>query len=1157
MQLVFNGNWMPGKSFSKTKTLLIMKLLSLMLFAAGLQVAAEGNSQGITYEGNKVAITNVFKAVEKQTGYVFFYPYNIIARAKPVTIHVKNASLLEVLNICFKEQPLTYTIKDKTIALGSKENELSSKMDANSAAADPELITVTGKVLDENEKPLAGASIAVKNSKIGTISGADGVFILKDIREDAVLEISFTGYGKETARISATKEGSGFGAVKFIKINLKKSTDPLEEVQIMAYSTTTKRNQIGNVTTINAEEIAKHPVTNPLLALQTNTPGVYVTQSTGNPGGYVDVKIQGVNSLLSGSEPYYVIDGIPFVDQQDLMSSGLDYLNNSNDNSGSPNAHTPSGGATGLSPGGRLNYKQRTYAGSPFALINPKDIESITVLKDAVATSIYGSKAANGAILITTKKGKPGATAFNFGISTGISRTARKMKMLDLAQYLEMRNEAQYNGRNDPGAERRPKYDLDVWDTSKATDWLKSIVAGTGINTSYTASISGGTAATSFRISGNYDRILVANANYPFTRGNISINLSGSSPSQKLTYTTSVMYGFNNNHAAPPDLYSDAYKLAPNTPNLYNKDGSLNWGTDSLGNATFQNPMASIYRKYNQVSNMLKLGFNLEYRISKHFNFTSAFGSNLLISNDFSTISKLSFPPNSLNSQGRGPNNSAQTATNRSTGITANPQINYSSNLGRIAVLNAFVGSTFSTNKTNSQSILGEGYINESGMLDFRQATKLSVITQQNVYNSVALIGSANLSIKQKYLVDFSISKNGSSRFGSKNKFNTFWSMGAGWILSDEKFFKPLKPIISFAKLRSSYGITGNDQIGNYGTFVRYETIVGTMYQNMFGYYPPELANPYLQWELTKKANIGLDISFFKNRINININAYRNRSSNQLVSTSIPSQTGYTFIRENLPALVQNAGIEIAFSGTIIKSKYFTWSTTYAFTKNLNKLIRFDNLENSPYANIFVVGKPLDILHLFQYEGINPATGKPQFKDASGKLTDIPDESKDRYVIKSPFPGFNAGIGLNFMIKKISFNISLSYVTKEGPSQKYGDLPGFVGRNQPVYVLRRWRKPGDITDIPKFGTSFNADRTIQSSTAAYNKISYLRVNDIGFNWALPASWSKKFHLKSSSFTINTANIFTITKYFGSDPEMAALRGVPIQKQVNMALNIGL
>jgi TonB-dependent starch-binding outer membrane protein SusC len=458
------------RNHKRTNILCMVKLTTILLLACCMHLSAKSFGQHLTISKTNAELPEIFLDIYRQTGFYFMCKDDLLENAKKVTIRVKDATLQEVLEICFRNQPLEYTISDHVIVV-SKKTIL--------------LIDVKGRVVNDKDIPLAETNIAVKNSSISTATDGDGIFILHHIEANAVLNITHIGYEAQEIAI----EGNTQPVIRLVQ-----SISKLDEVQIIAYGTTTRMLDIGDIGSVSAETIAQQPVSNPLEALEGRVAGLQVTQQTGVPGGAFTVLIRGQNSIANGNNPLYIIDGVQFTGTS--ISSNL-----------------VSGGITG--------------GGNPLSSMNPADIESVVILKDADATSIYGSRGANGVILITTKMGKAGKTNVDLNVYTGVGQVAHFMPLLNTPQYLTMRREAFQNDGEQPNP--YVDYDLLSWDTTRYTNWQKTLYGGNASILNAQGSVSGGNQNTQFILSGAYNRqgtVFPGSFNYQKASGHAGINHS-------------------------------------------------------------------------------------------------------------------------------------------------------------------------------------------------------------------------------------------------------------------------------------------------------------------------------------------------------------------------------------------------------------------------------------------------------------------------------------------------------------------------------------------------------------------------------------------------------------------------------------------------------
>jgi len=1110
---------------------LVMRITTILLLAGSLQISAAGFAQKISISGKDIPLKVVFKTIEKQTGYVFAYDDEVLVEAKNISIHAVNLTVKEVLDECLRDQPLYYTIEDKTIFIKKKLPE--KRADIPRAIASP--FAVGGTVKTESGVPLAGASVTIKGSKKAGITDSKGEFVLQGVPNGKyTLQISFVGYEPFEMVINVTDNAVAINAI------LKQTLNILDEAQVIAYGEVSKRLQTGNVTTVKAEEIAKQPINNPLLALEGRVPGLVITQSVGLPGGGITVRIQGQNSINGGNDPFYVVDGVPYVSQLLPDLTGV------------------------LGTNGNTNVNTQTGYGNPLNFINPADIESIDVLKDADATAIYGSRAANGAILITTKKGKAGPSKVELNFQSGWGKVTRMLPLLNAQQYLIMRHEAFINDGITPGP-----FDYDIngaWDTTRYTDWQKVLIGGTARYTDGRASVSGGNGNTGFLLGAGYHKeTTVFPGDLADSKGSLHFNVTHTSTNRKFNMQLSGNYMVDNNQLINSDFTYLAITLAPDAPPLYNADGILNWAPLSNGNSTWINPITSLYNKYSFKTNNLIGNVQVSYQVLTGLEIKSSLGYTNLQTNQININPFLAVAPELRPSSSRFSN----FANNNINSWNIEPQITYKRMIGKGAV-QVLMGTTFLETNRSGLQLRGVGFNSDMVMKDLSSASSISVLNNiVSEYRYNAIFGRLNYNWENKYIINLTTRRDASSRFGSENLFHNFGSAAAAWLFSNESFVQKELPFLSFGKLRASYGTTGNDQIGDYQFVNLYNPIpVPVAYQGAVGLAPSGLPNPYLQWEETKKLQFGLDLGFLKDHILLNVNYYHNRSSNQLTGYSLPVITGFRSVQINWPAVVQNTGWEFSLNTTNTKSRNFTWNTSVNLTIPKNKLIDFPNIANSSAAFSYAVGQPLTLSKLFHSPGVDPVTGFYVIADSHGKPTSSPDFSKDRTVLINTGQRFYGGVqnnlhykgfGLSFLLQFVKQTSTATYAMGNQTGRFASDIYGSLLANQPISVLARWKSPGDLTSIQKFSTQFSLPFIYAAyfSDLAVTDASYIRLRNLSFSWELPEKLMQNAHLQNSRFYIQGQNLLTITHFKGMDPESQSVGSIPPLKVWTLGFQVGL
>jgi len=1077
----------------------VMKLTSLLLFLSILSVSARTIAQKVTIDVRSASLESVLKTIRLQTGYDYVADERTLQTGRSVTIKLNNVLLDEALQKIFTGQPLSYTLNDKVIAIKIKEEGLIDRLKDWFAA-----IEVSGKVVDEHNQPLAGATVIEKGTGNSTTTDAKGVFLLRKVDPRATIVISFIGFEKR--ELNATSDAG--------TVVMKVTTRQIDAVMIVAYGQTTQRLATGNVSTATAKTFEEQPVSDPILALEGRVPGVFISQATGFPGSGVSVQIQGQNSISQGNDPLYVIDGVPYTSQ--LLPTVF----------------------------GGVQTNLGASSPSPFNFLNPADIESISVLKDADATSIYGSRAANGAILITTKKGKAGDAKIDFNLQNGWGKVPKEVKLMNTQQYLQMRRQAFLNNNATPGP---TDYDINgTWDTTRYTNWQKVLMGNTAQFADFQASVSGGTEHTQYLIGAGYQRQgEVVPGNYADVKGSVHFSLTSSSGNQRLKFqlTGSYLHDVNSFPSSDPTQY--ALEYSPNAPALYNKDGSLNWQPDSNGNSTWANPIANTAALSRITNNNLVANGVIGYTLMKGLDIKVNLGYT-----DLTSVEILQAPSTTAAPELRSTFQRYSDMTfNNINSWLIEPQLTYNTVIGK-ARLEAVAGLTGQQRNSNGTMVTSWGFPSDLLLGSQSSATNWNVMTTTaNVYKYDAGFARVNFNWDDRYILNLTARRDGSSRFGDVNQFHTFASAGAAWIFTKTKAAMTNLDFLSLGKLSASYGSTGNDQIGDYQFLSTYGTYgYGNPYQGTAALMVNGLSNPYLQWELTTKANIALDLGFFQDRILLKADYFRNRSSNQLLFYQLPSITGSGGIMRNFPATVQNSGLELTLTTVNVKSRDFRWTTSINFTLPRNKLVAFPNIDSTSYANNFRVGKPINALRVLNFAGVDPQTGMYQFIGADGKLTTTPNGVVDNTQWIDMNPQFYGGIDNTLSYKGFSIDFLFQFQKRMGNDEyeRLGLIPGyftsrgFINGNQPVSIVNKaWTKPGDKATVQAYDQNFsflNGWENSRWSTAGYTDASFIRLKNVSVSWQAPEKWRHSLHTRTLRLYVQGENLLTFTHYPGLDPE---------------------
>jgi TonB-dependent starch-binding outer membrane protein SusC len=1094
--IAISKGWVPAPDPRQNSNPMRGLFICLLLF---LVIAA--TAQNISLDVKHAPIVKVFREIQKQTPYSFIYTAEDLKGTHPVTIVVSSKPLAETLTLLFEGQPLSYSINEQFIVV--KKSSLNAPM--------PQTVGITGRVISETGEPLPGATVSIKGSSWATATGSKGDFHLNEVDAHTVLIISNVGYQSQEIAVAGRS---------YIVVTLREATSSLDETVVMAYGTTTKRLATGSISKVSGTEISKQPVSNALAALQGRVPGMTIVQSSGVPGAAFKVRIRGQNSLRQGSEPLYVIDGVPYA----LGNETLNQITNA----------AGSGGTGGLSP---LN------------LINPADIESIEVLKDADATAIYGSRGANGVILITTKRGLPGATRVTVNSYTGYSKVTRTMDMLNTKQYLQMRREAFANDLIVPTNDEAP--DLFSWDTTRYTDFKKLLIGGTAHTSDVQVSLSGGTNKTQFLMGAGYHKeTTVFPGDLNSRRASFLLNLGHSSGDQKFTASLNTSYAANRNNLVANDL-SSYINLAPHI-HLYDSLGNLNWmeGGIPFRNLSLINPLAYLYKKYTGNFDNLISNLKISYQLWPQLSLRMSLGYNLAIGDENQVNPSTSIDPN----EGSLPYSSF--ANNRTRGWIIEPQLEYKIKINK-GVLDVLVGGTGQETSVTGFRADGMNYTSDLLLNNLNAAGQVLNANSSTQYRYVAAFGRINYNWQGKYVVNLSGRRDGSSRFGPGKRFSNFGAAGVAWIFSD--VIKKLLPFASYGKLRGSYGSAGNDQIGNY-KYLDTWTTTTPPYQTVPGLLPSALYNPDFAWERTNKLEGAIDLGFFDDHLLLNASYYRNRSGNQLINYTLPIQTGFSSILKNIDAVIENKGFEFSATGYFKLGKQSGWETSLQFSLPQNKLVSFPGLASTSYARTYVIGEPVSVINVYHSYGIDSATGVYAFEDVNkdGKL------NGEDFIHKNYEPKVYGGFRNTFRYKSFELEGLFEFKKSMGNNYLYTlgyNVPGFNYSNQPVIVLNRWQKPGDVTDIQQFTASATSDAFIRatenliSSDAVYTDASYVRLKNVNASYTLPEQFCGKLGIKGARVYVQGQNLVTMSSYVGADPENQNIYVLPPLKTLTAGIEV--
>lgn len=1009
-----------------------------------------------------------------------------MSHANPVTINLKNTSIQLALKAIFSNQPFLYEVEDGIVYIKPK----------TIASSDKSQLTVRGKVTDSIGQALQGVVVEVVGTNFKTATDRDGMFTIQNMVPGTRLTFRLLGYESQTVSVNSSE----------INITLSHLVSQLDEVVISkGYYNVTKELNTGSVSSVKAEVLQRQPVSDPLLALSGRVPGLYIQQNSGIAGSSVNVTLRGRNSIANGNSPLFIVDGVPYLSEYPFQGGSL-----------------PTGAAVRL---------------SPLSTIPLSSIESIDVLKDADATAIYGSRGANGVILINTKKAQSAKLAVSADFNQGFGNVSRRLDLMNTEQYLNMRKLAFENA----GATySTTDYDINgTWDQSRYTDWQEVMIGNTAKLTNATIGLAGGTGKTQFAFSGSYRRETTV---FPGEHRNRqlggNLNVTHQSMDEKFRVSFSAIKG-NMDLNVPQTDFTNFIILAPNAPALYNEDGSLNWE-----NSTWTNPFWSLNELSNTRSNNLNNDLTLSYSFFKGLTFSSRFGlnessietTNLQLIKDWN-------PAWPITASGRGRHDFGQ---QKYFSWNIEPMLAFEKNIDK-SQLSFLVGATLQDNNMDEHRLLGTGFSSDAQIRNLAVATVRQISsTNASKYRYNALYSRIGYTLDEKYVLNLTGRRDGSSRFGPGKQFGNFWSIGGAWIISKESFF-PKGDFVNLAKIRTSYGITGNDQLGDY-RFLSVYSSAGKNYQGIAGLLPVQHTNPFFGWESVNKFETALEFGLWEGRISGTFNYYRNRTENQLVGYALPIYTGFGSVQANLPAVVQNSGFEFETQTVIVQKKNLRWVADLNVSFPRNKLLSYPNIESSSYATTFQIGKPLDGGFLYEFLGVNPDSQIPLFKDRNDDgFIRAADDRMHVFIGQRAFLGLNNSLQI---MKSVQVDIFLQYVNQVGPMLQSVRPPGLFinGGNVPVNSLGE----NSIFKVPihSLGTASTQYSNFYNSTGNIGDASFLRLKNVSVSWSpLTNTRNENPILNNLRINIQGQNLITFTKYKGLDPETLVNRGMGIMPRL--------
>ena len=1089
----------------KSKLFRIMKtsVFILLVFAYNaFAISTYSQTTKLNIDLKDVTVKDVLTNIESQSEFYFMYEASTVDVNRKVSIMVEGKVINEILDELFEGANVDYKINNRQIAL--RTNEITESGDQQ--------LTVSGAVKDTDGEPLPGVSVVIKGTTQGTITDFDGKYSIPNVPGDAILQYSFVGMKAQEVAVNGQTT---------IDITMIEETIGLEEVVAIGYGTVKKSDLTGSVASVKREDLNHGAISSVDQAMQGRIAGVQVTQASNEPGGGLSIRIRGASSVNAGNEPLYVIDGLPIDNSEGITGSGTSAV---------------------AEVGANLNAK------NPLNALNPNDIQSIEILKDASATAIYGSRGANGVVLITTKKGTHGIK-FSYDAYGGLQSIAKKIDVLSASEYINTFNEMNEEQGLDPRFSAS-----DISAIGAGTDWQDQIYQIAPIQ-SHNLSMSGGIEKTKFYVSLNYFnqegvvketgvKRYIARINLEQEIGEklkFGLNLNNSREN-----SDNYIGGVQTNESA--GAVYDAIWYDPTLP-VYNEDGTFFRSSE----LTINNPMSVIYGiSSKSETNRMFGNTTMEYSIVDDLSAKLNVGfDNQNMRRDLYNSTKTI--------RGVAAKGYADVASLSRSNVLVEYTMNYNKTINENQYINVLGGVTYQDFILKSFSAGTSNFPSDDLMtnnLGLGDPSNASVSSHKESNTLLSYLGRINYSV-YNFLLTASIRADGSSRFGANNKYGYFPSFALGWKLAEEDF---IPEVFSELKLRASWGVTGNQEIGNYASLSTYQaggtaildgnTYVGTV--------PSRIANPDLKWETTAQTNIGIDYGFFRGRITGSLDYFYKKTTDMLLNLPLPTSSGYSSIMKNVGSM-KNGGFEFMINSRNIIKDNFTWNTTLNFSVIKNEVLSLGDLESIQTGNIQVNGGNTAIIQpgmpigsyygyritgIFQNQTEIDASAQPTAQPGFPVFDDVNDDGQistaDEVILGDPYPDFTYGLRNDFTFG--NFDLDIFIQGQYGADLLNGMAmesmyPGNATRNKLTnQVVDRWTTQNTDAKWPSGINPSSYGASSKVNNLVIEDASYIRLKSVQLGYNIPV---KLKGISSAKVYVSGQNLFTITDYTGYDPEANA------------------
>ncbi|WP_257670390.1 SusC/RagA family TonB-linked outer membrane protein [Parapedobacter tibetensis] len=1050
-----------------------MKLTVLIIISACMQVSASALAQHVTLSEQKASLQKVLKEIRKQSDVDFIFKTHQIKKAHPVTIQVTDKPLEEVLKMIFANQPIDYMVANKTIIVLDKKTPPPTELVSHVKLPAPQEV-VLGRVATANNEPLAGVSVTEKGTSNATLTNDDGQFSLKVDHTPAVLVLTYIGYVSQEVTARANTP---------LDVVLQEDLANLDEVVVVGYGTMRKRDLTGSVASVQAKDFNKGVIVAPDQLIQGRTAGVMVINNTGQPGGSTTVRIRGNSSIRAGNNPLFVVDGIPL--------SG-----------------------TSARPGGSGGYG--SDIGNPLSYLNPNDIASMDILKDASATAIYGSRGANGVVIITTKRGQTGKPTMNVMASAGFSNLLKKPEVLTGNEF---RQALQFYAPDDTEAD----FGGDVY----AFD----AITRSAMTQNYSLDVSGGNEDGRYRISTGYldQNGIVETSRLRKYTANLSSNFRFLE-SKKLGLDISVLATQTDENIAPIDagvgfagnVISQALQWNPTRP-LHDSEGNLTFVTSNL-----INPLTSLEAyKDNAVVNTILASISPSYKITDELEYKFLYSLTRQTGRRTGRFVAGMINPSDVN------NGAAFIGNNSETNHQLTHTLSFNKEIATSLNLNAMIGYEYLSYDIRWNSESGSGFSELGGLdyydyLDYSIASNRSIDSYRSPTNELqSFFARASLNYADRYIFTGTIRRDGSTKFGENNKYANFPSLAFAWNISNEAFMEG-NELFDNLKLRLGWGKTGNQEFPSGASRDRYVFAAQAISQANFG-------NPDLRWESSATINAGIDFGLFQNRLSGSVDYFRKSTTDALFEQTLaqPAPSGRIWV--NLDGEIINEGVELALSGNIIQNDNWNWNLAANATylkNNVNGLLGYYEtaaLRGQGFSGVLgqrmANGQPLNVWYLAMFEGIDPETGMSMYRGLDGTVSTSVDPALNKFYVNSPNPNYLLGISTDVTYKKFTATVNM-----------HGAFGHYLFNNTMATVLG----VNNLTNRNIAKSVFNTQVRESTSNSAAPSTRYLEKGDFLklSNATLSYNVGNIGHaIRNLNVSLTGQNLLVFTGYKGFDPEV--------------------